>query len=1402
MKSQHALHFKNLGLFCISLLCVFSFSSVYATKNIKFSVDLSLLISQSQFNPSTDIVYIRGTFNNWETTTPLTAGGNNVYSVTIPLADWSYHEYKYFINTPGATNGGYENNFPVASSGNRKLCMGEYDLTLPTVYYNDGEMNKVKSTAHFTIYYTAYDNSYVDEFASRIEKCYNIISNAIQSFPIAKTNIYLYKDLDQLHMACGYPENGPSSVGSAWGASLITMLAPSKSGLDDALGLFTHEFTHCLIASKTKVTISTWLNEGTACYYGRQFSTKDWIKSMMNQQGKPNIADIWNGNMGYAYSGILVYYIIKTKGELAMAKFIENMNFADIGYANIEALQTDWHAFLDVYLDYETTVNVKFSVDMADMISAKYFKPATDKVYVNMRGTLSDWSLTQMNLESGTIYSVTLPVNRYNFFEYKFYTNSPTTPNGGYELKVDETTLGNRLLNVENTNKILATVKFNSNAVNGLDMIPINNKINVLKLHKTRYGITPDFSNFKYSFKILTESEYQAQKPLNTLPFDVGFITVDGTINVSAPVTTAQKAVFADINKAALYYLCQSYIQFYYNTTAMPIWFKVGFAAFEAHLDPSESTIKMALNAYGGSISSFSVLNDLTNFNANNGFAIAYAFGEYMNIYKEWGYPTTYIVDANNINVDPWWWNVYTTDRLLKVWNNYMKARFLEPTESLRVKLYLETDHFKFYTREADSKNFPAFNDVLEPAYSEYVANFGVTASEKLTFFTLPECGLGADIEELPCGNRITGGTAWSSGLHSTCAATVDQIPLFVIQNRHELAHVFQGLLPQGTVTAWLNEGFAHFCAFGPITTDRMIEWRQYGIDAIKAGTTYFGHLPTYEDTKVYPSPDYGYYTMGYFLNDYIYKRGGYNLLKAVQQNDLVAYQSLGYATAQTFLNDFYFDFDVRVQNKNIVTLITPTTNTESTTSTININWIPLKADVKLNVAVSTNNGADWTNIATKTTSTSCTWNAANYTGKFLLKFSAPDNLNIETIYGPFNKVDLAKPMINFPTGNEYLIAGDTVDILWANTTLSVFKIEFSGDNGTSWSTVNSAVAASAKTYKWIVPWTISDQCKIRISDAANAINNDLSDNNFTILRPNQIGGPYLMDKNTVLLMHFDNDLNNRSNLSANGIGSTQNIVSDSTLSPLLGKCIKTTSPVTIPHNENLSLTGDWTIEAWVKPKSLTPNVNMYILTKPGNTDSYASNYSLEINPWWGNVFHGFYFSDASSRSGVSNYTPTLNQWYHIAFMRDTKTLQLKMMIHDKERTLIASQSNSYTGTTTFVNTKDILIGSGMDGYIDEVRISNIVRDFSSTAINSTAENKLLSVFPNPSKGLVKMHLQPDAFNTELYISNMAGQIVYRKKITTILDLTIDLTSVSKGLYFIHTEGAGKQTQIEKLIIQ
>ncbi|HET9571215.1 MAG TPA: LamG-like jellyroll fold domain-containing protein [Bacteroidales bacterium] len=961
------------------------------------------------------------------------------------------------------------------------------------------------------------------------------------------------------------------------------------------------------------------------------------------------------------------------------------------------------------------------------------------------------------------------------------------------------------------TTKTLPSVKFSSNSVNDLDMTPINNMIQVLKVNARPWN-TPDFSTFTYSFNVLTSAEYNAQKPADSLPFDCGFVSANGVINVSAPTSASQLAVFGDINRAAVYYLCQTYLYYFYQTTSLPLLLKVGFPAYESRLDPTDAVIRTALNSYGGTFSSFDLLNNPTTFVTNNGFAVAHAFGEFMNIFKNWGYPNITSVNANGFDAVSWWYKTNNLQGLLDDFNRYLYARFLESNEDQRIKLVYESENLRLFSRPMDAAvNFPMLGDSLESAYKEYSNHYGFKAYQKMTGLTLADCA-GAIIDGVACdlATLNIGGTAWSSGLSFGCSSDPKKLNDVISLGRHELAHSFEGFMPMGDGTQWLGEGFAFFSAAGPFNVDYSNMnmgsgfWKQLLISSLERGTTFFGHRPTYDDTKVYPGyeTDYGYKYLGWYLCDFIFRKGGYLAVKEVMLGDLAGYQKLGYASGQAFMDAYYFDFDVRLLNQKVATLISPTLPVDETSSAVTISWIPLSTSVKLNVAVSTDNGATWTTVAENTTATSCSWNAGSYVGKFKIKISAPDVFDYQTTYGPFNKIDLAKPMINFPVGNEYLIAEDTVNISWANTTLSSINMEFSGDNGTTWSTIQEAVAASARKQEWIVPWIISNRCKIRISDAANASNNDLSDYPFTILQPNEVGGPYLVDKNTVLLMHFDNDLNNRSNPSDQIVGAAQNIVSNETLGLQLGNCYRTTSPVTVPHYANLSLTGDWTIEAWVKPTSFNPNANMYILIKPGDTDSYASNYSLEINPWWGNVFHGFYFSDAGSRNGVSQYAPTLNQWYHIAFIRDTQSAQVKILIHDQDRKLVASQTNSYTGNNAFVNTKDLLIGSGMNGFVDEVRISNINRNVSLTDIPSSVRNKFWSVFPNPSNGLVRMHLQPEALHSELRISNTMGQVVYRQKITDTSDFTLDLTFLSKGMYFVHMGVDGKREPVTKLIIQ
>lgn len=74
---------------------------------------------------------------------------------------------------------------------------------------------------------------------------------------------------------------------------------------------------------------------------------------------------------------------------------------------------------------------------------------------------------------------------------------------------------------------------------------------------------------------------------------------------------------------------------------------------------------------------------------------------------------------------------------------------------------------------------------------------------------------------------------------------------------------------------------------------------------------------------------------------------------------------------------------------------------------------------------------------------------------------------------------------LTYPVGKEKLIPGDSIYISWdswggpANT----FTLEYSNNNGASWSVINNNVAADRRQYNWFVPsGDTTDQARIRIT--------------------------------------------------------------------------------------------------------------------------------------------------------------------------------------------------------------------------------------------------------------------------------------------------------------------------------
>jgi hypothetical protein len=88
---------------------------------------------------------------------------------------------------------------------------------------------------------------------------------------------------------------------------------------------------------------------------------------------------------------------------------------------------------------------------------------------------------------------------------------------------------------------------------------------------------------------------------------------------------------------------------------------------------------------------------------------------------------------------------------------------------------------------------------------------------------------------------------------------------------------------------------------------------------------------------------------------------------------------------------------------------------------------------------------------------------------------------------------------VTSPNGGEVWLVGENHDITWTSEDFSdPVKIEYSTDGGGGWNTIIASTANDG-VHPWTIPNTPSDQCRVRVSDAADGVPFDISDSNFTI---------------------------------------------------------------------------------------------------------------------------------------------------------------------------------------------------------------------------------------------------------------------------------------------------------------
>lgn len=159
--------------------------------------------------------------------------------------------------------------------------------------------------------------------------------------------------------------------------------------------------------------------------------------------------------------------------------------------------------------------------------------------------------------------------------------------------------------------------------------------------------------------------------------------------------------------------------------------------------------------------------------------------------------------------------------------------------------------------------------------------------------------------------------------------------------------------------------------------------------------------------------------------------------------------------------------------------------------------------DVSIDYSI--NNGSSWINIvpSTPAASGSYTWMVANTPStQCLVRISDASNPIVNDISdATFTITAAPNPMITVtaPNGGEVWVVGTVHQIKWTRQDVTTVKIEYSTDNGSTWSVVVASRPAVYGNYNWTIPNTPSTQCLVRISDVSNPAVFDVSDGTFTI---------------------------------------------------------------------------------------------------------------------------------------------------------------------------------------------------------------------------------------------------------------------------------------------------------------
>jgi hypothetical protein len=174
------------------------------------------------------------------------------------------------------------------------------------------------------------------------------------------------------------------------------------------------------------------------------------------------------------------------------------------------------------------------------------------------------------------------------------------------------------------------------------------------------------------------------------------------------------------------------------------------------------------------------------------------------------------------------------------------------------------------------------------------------------------------------------------------------------------------------------------------------------------------------------------------------------------------------------------------------------------------ITWSSQGSIANVKLEYSTNNGASWTTIVASTSNDgNYSWTIPNAaSSQCLARISdASDGDPSDMSNNVFSIVDPPPPTVTLtsPNGGENWTVGNNQNITWSSTgTLGNVKLEYSTNNGASWTTIVASTANDGN-HSWTIPDAVSNQSLVRVSDAADGDPSDVSNGVFAIVTSSSV---------------------------------------------------------------------------------------------------------------------------------------------------------------------------------------------------------------------------------------------------------------------------------------------------------